>query len=249
MTSRRKFATATLLPNGRVLVVGGQRTPIASGALDTAELFDPAGGAFTATGSLAVARFDHHAVALADGRVLILGGIDAKNQPVRQVEIYDPATGMFTVNGELTLPEGRRVETATVLPDGRIVVTASGETPDRAQSVTNSVEVYDPAIGKSKAIGALATPRRWYQAVLLPDGRVLVAGGMKILTRSTADWLDSAELIDPTAGTVTDAEPMTRPRVNYAVVQLPDGRPLFLGGETGGGPGDVLNLNVEVYTP
>ncbi|HEX7591330.1 MAG TPA: kelch repeat-containing protein [Candidatus Limnocylindrales bacterium] len=96
----RANQTATLLNDGRVLIVGGFGGAGAA-SLKSAELFDPGTGKFTLTGPLANPRFDHTATLLADGRVLIADGSNDTSAREGSAEIYDPATGKFTVTGPL----------------------------------------------------------------------------------------------------------------------------------------------------
>src|SRR2546428_4916314 len=107
--------TATLLPNGKVLVVGG-----ASGAdlLDSAELYDPATGTWSLTGHLNVAHWFHTATLLPNGKVLVAGGQATNGYPffaAHTAEIYDPATGTWSLTGNLNVP--RLFHTATLLPN------------------------------------------------------------------------------------------------------------------------------------
>src|SRR5262249_52195646 len=97
MTVARRMHTATLLPDDRVLIVGGYG---AGGALASAELFDPRTGMFTATGSLTAARGGHTAILLATGKVLIIGGYGWFTYPdIAAAELYDPVTGTFAAAG------------------------------------------------------------------------------------------------------------------------------------------------------
>ena len=120
MTSPRVAHTATLLGNGQVLVTGGASgTPLGSGWLATAELYDPATGNFVPTGSMAVARLGHTATLLGDGMVLVAGG--DSSLILSSAELFDPAVGFFTVTGSLTIP--RDGHSATLLNDGTVLVT------------------------------------------------------------------------------------------------------------------------------
>jgi hypothetical protein len=166
MAEPRYAHTATLLPDGRVLVVGGDGT---SGVLATAELWDPVTGTFTTTGPMAANRFTHAAAPLPDGSVLVVGGLSGESfdtmAPVASAEVWDAASGTFaqapSMTGELT------GHTASVLPDGRVIVV--GYQP--------SVDIWDPATASFGATGAPAEPRYLHTATPLPDGRVLVVGG------------------------------------------------------------------------
>ncbi|HET9786181.1 MAG TPA: kelch repeat-containing protein, partial [Pyrinomonadaceae bacterium] len=92
MTTERRGHTATSLADGRVLIAGGEN---AAGQLSDSEIFDPASGTFSSSGSMTAARADHAAVRLADGRVLITGGRNGSGK-LGTSEIFDPATGTFS---------------------------------------------------------------------------------------------------------------------------------------------------------
>jgi hypothetical protein len=112
--------TGTLLPNGKVLVAGGGD---GNSFLASAELYDPASGTWTATGSLNTARYFHTATLLPNGKLLVAGGGDG-NSVFASAELYDPASGTWSTTGSLVF--GRLVHTATLLPDGRVLI-AAGE--------------------------------------------------------------------------------------------------------------------------
>ena len=116
LTTAQYYHTATLLPNGEVLVAGGQDT--------SAELYDPASGTWTATGSLNTARGQHTATLLPDGKVLVAGGTlnSNGNNSLASAELYDPVSGTWTATGSLTT--ARFVHTATLLPNGKVLVAA-----------------------------------------------------------------------------------------------------------------------------
>jgi len=131
MATAREFHTATLLPNGQVLVSGGFGC---LGNLASAELYDPATGIWTVTGSMATARLEHTATLLPNGRVLVASGAGAG----ASAELYDPATGMWTVTGSMAT--ARLEHTATLLPNGKVLVAPAVATavaaPSQARNYT-----------------------------------------------------------------------------------------------------------------
>jgi hypothetical protein len=166
MAVGRFLHTATLLQNGKVLIVGGALTS-ASDPVATAEVYDPSTGIFTMTGAMATAREQHTATLLADGRVLIVGGTTSTGATAT-VEVYDPSTGSFSVTGSMA--EARTFHTATLLPNGTVLVAGGGDE-------NSTAEVYDPATGSFSVTGGMEIGRSGHTATLLPNGRVLVAGG------------------------------------------------------------------------
>jgi N-acetylneuraminic acid mutarotase len=229
--------TATLLPDGRVLVAGGS-TYVGLGAIGRAELYDPSTGAWTETGSLQTARWNHSAALLADGRVLVAGGITADGAVTSTAEVFDPATGLWTTTGSTHLRwQGAE---ALRLAGGRVLLlNGSTETADTSPAP----ELYDPATGSWTTTAAPHTSRVFSSATLLADGRVLVAaGGLAGKKGITA----TAELYDPTSGrwSATGAVAVIR-RMQTATL-LADGTVLIVGGETTGGK---RTASAEVFTP
>lgn len=180
----RTWHSATLLRDGRVLVVGGTGS---HGAETTAEIYDPASGTWTATGSLGTARMNHTATLLPDNRVLVAAGHNYSEFELSSAELFDPASGTWTATGSLTA--ARRTHTATLLPNGRVLV-AGGY--DDYPNTLSSAELYDPGSGIWKATGSMAIGRRSHSATLLPNGKVLIAAGANGPTA-----LLSAELFGP----------------------------------------------------
>ena len=160
--------TATLLPNGKVLVAGGYND---SGMLASAELYDPASGTWTATGSLATARDVTRRRCCPTARCSSRGAW-LTAQLLRSAELYDPASGTWSATGSLAT--ARYYHTATLLPNGKVLV-AGGHRQRRR--LLASAELYDPASGTWSATGSLVTARYCHTATLLPNGKVLVAGG------------------------------------------------------------------------
>jgi len=190
MIEPRTGHTATLLADGRVLVAGGG----GSVTLATAELYDPGTGSWTATGSMSGGRILHTATLLPDGKVLVAGGADSIGETsvnaLASAELYDPSTGSWTATGNMTQPRARH--TATLLPDGKVLVVGGSGSGSGTDSLI-SAELYDPSTGSWTATGNLNEARTYHTATLLPDGKVLVAGGHG----SSGPLMASAELYDP----------------------------------------------------
>src|SRR2546429_636629 len=164
----RSRHTATLLPNGKVLVAGGNNGP----ALSSAELYDPATGMWAATGSLGTARERPTATLLPNGKVLVAGGGSNESNFLNNPQLHGPASGTWATTG--SLGTARTLPTATLLPNGKVLV-AGGSKNDCQEF--SSAELYDPAPGTWAATGTLGTARNHHTATLLPNGKVLVAGG------------------------------------------------------------------------
>ena len=237
MTAHRVGHTATLLPDGRVLIAGGSSKEFYHGALSSAELFDPTTGRFTPTGSMSAPRLAHEATLLPDGRVLITGGQSADWNKLTSAELYDPATGKFTPTGDMKA--SRADHTATLLKDGKVLITGGSSGNYFSESVLASAELYDPAKGAFSPTGSMKDARHKHSAELLPDGRVLILGGVN--SRNMQILYASAELYDPVTGAFTATGNMrtSRYKIRDAVVLLNNGKVLIGGG----------GARVEIYDP
>ncbi len=232
----REYHSATLLPNGKVLLAGGTG-PIPPYDLLSAELYDPHTETWSFTGSLNAARYEHTATLLRDGRVLVVGGAVAANQFLASAELYDQATGTWTMTGSLN--SGLVLHTATLLPNGRVLV-AGGI--DSSGTYLSSAELYDPVSGTWRATGRLNTARAVHTATLLPDGRVLVAGGA---SDSPPYYLRSAELYDPVTETWTVTASLNTGRDWHTAISLSDGKVLVAAGNNDSG----FLASAELYDP
>ena len=196
LVTPRDGHTATLLPSGKLLVAGGQRSDFFHRTvLSSAELYDPASGIWTSTGSLAAARIAHTATLLPDGHVLAAAGTGGGPA---SAELYDEATGTWRTTGSLA--GARAGHTATILPDNKVLV-AGGFGAGLPIGSLASAELYDPASGTWTRTGSLLTGREDHTATLLPNGLVLVAAGA-VRHVNGPTYLASAELYGKTTPTL-----------------------------------------------
>jgi len=226
LAEERSSHTATLLADGTALIVGG-----GLGGLyqykTLAELYDPGTGSFTRTGDAVCAHGPRAtATRLLDGQVLVAGGVGAP----RCAEIYDPATGSFTQTADLYSDHWNH--TATLLLDGRVLV--AGGDRDLSGQTQEVAELYDPTTGTfSLAAGLLNTARTEHAAALLPNGQVLIVGGVASPTEERGGGrvcLKSAELYDPNAGTFRAAGDMNFWACYPEAIVLNNGKVLIIDG-------------------
>jgi hypothetical protein len=213
MGGARAYHTATLLPNGKVLLAGGRHGP---GVLNHSELYDPATGQFTATaGHMQVARRNHTATLLPSGNVLVIGGKDSSNQDLASAELYHQTSDSWSF---IDPPYPVSYHTATLLRTGKVLVlgqyfqlydpaTGTWSTPIQWMfggtadllvngkvllNVYSTSGIYDPVKNDFSTAGLFNVNRTSPPTVRLADGKVLAMGG-----RGLAAVLASAELYDP----------------------------------------------------
>jgi hypothetical protein len=236
MLSPRSGHTATLLPDGRVLIAGGMRRN--QQFYKSAELFDPKAGRFSATGDMLMARVGHVAVLLKSGKVLIAGGWIG-NGVTDEAELYDPSAGKFTAIAHMLTKRGR--PDATLLEDGNVLITGGANSGGAGTNIV-ATEIFDAATLKFRPTGVMRYPRIAHTATLLADGRVLVAGGRGSEVNA------SAEIYDPKTGTFHDTGSMLTARYKHTAGVLPDGRVLIAGGSDARDWHGTLS-SAEIYDP
>ena len=260
MNQDRGFHSATLLPNGQVLVAGGATATYGSQATggsvtSSAELFNPQTGAFSLTatfcgeppqppvtaGCMNSDRAGHTATLLNTGKVLLAGGFDGTNV-LASAELYDPSSNTFTPTaGNMTT--GRIGDTATLLPNGAVLL--AGGQPGTAASGSYfpvaSAELYNPATDKFTATGAMTAAREAFTATLLSNGQVLIAGGADATGKPSA----SAELYNPKTGKFAKTGAMSDARAGQTATLMGDGRVLIAGGYDTSG----LTASMEIFDP
>lgn len=238
MTTRRAAHSATLLPDGKVLVAGGFAGDESS--LASAEVFDPATSTFASAGNMNASRAGHTATLLPDGRVLIAGGYNGSY--LASAELYDPATRIFTPAGSMVTARSGHV--ATLLNNGKVLLAGGTGV---GWTFLADAELYDPTTNTFTATGSLTSARESHTATLLANGKVLIVGGHRG-RRSTITIYSSVEIYDPATGRFTAAGNMTRIRHKHEATLLADGRVLIVGGadERDGRP---AYASVEIYNP
>jgi hypothetical protein len=179
-------------------------------------LYDPLAGTFTATGDMLAANPSNTATLLNNGKVLITGGPRA--------EVYDPATGMFTATGAYAEPSRLSVDTATLLPDGRVLIIG--------WAVCQTAEIYDPVTGTFSHTGTIGCDNLYSAGTVLVNGKVLFVGNID------SNYLPAADVFDPATGTFTplDGGPVAQAST---FTPLSDGTVLIAGGGLPGGGGSV----------
>ncbi|WP_375769137.1 kelch-like protein [Archangium gephyra] len=204
---RRYLHTATLLPTGKVLVVGKS---------DKVDLFDSVSWTWAPTGSMSTYRERLTATLLPTGKVLVAGGAGSDGAPLATAELYDPETGTWSPAAPMAA--ARSFHTATLLPTGKVLVTGGQGSAARP---LETAELYDPETGTWSPAGAMSVGREAHTATLLPTGKVLVAGGHSTLLL--------AETYDPETGTWTPAGTMSQGSFLLSATLLPTGKVLVVG--------------------
>ncbi|MBL9078795.1 MAG: hypothetical protein JNL08_14910 [Planctomycetes bacterium] len=264
MSTSRTLHAAVTLTDGRVLVIGGVNTN--SIIQNTCEIYNPATNTFTPTGSMATARMMHAACRLADGRVMVAGGasaLDLANLTVTalsSVEIWNPATGTWSAGAAIG---GARIAPAlTLLPNNQVMVSGGvqvsyfGSIPIAANS-TNAVQRWTPpptpGPGSWTAGPNMPIETAFHHGttVTLADGRVLVTGGIDVvslLSVQNAAPIQGAAVYNPTLNSWTST-PMPVARALHTATRLADGRVVLCGGAQGTLTVPTSIQNVDVFLP
>jgi N-acetylneuraminic acid mutarotase len=210
--------TATVLADGTVLLIGGRRNGFTISPVEAdVGIYDPEHGAYRALPPLREPRADHTATLLADGRVLVVGGIGRKRL-LGDAALLDPHQGVWTaVPGAMP----RANHTATRLEDGRVLIVGG-----TSKEVGPSVQLFLPGEGRFVDVTPLSPDREEHTATLLPDGQVLVAGGYVRGSGATAD----ASVFLPAQGTWCRLSPMSHGRSGHTATGMSDGSVLIAGG-------------------
>jgi hypothetical protein len=240
MNAVRFHATATLLQDGTVLIAGGDVGNNAG--LNTAEVYNPATGIFTATkGTMHTVRTTQTATLLANGTVLIAGGQGniSGQMAWNTAEIYNPVSQTFTLLSA-TMSTARASHTANILSDGTVLI-AGGQ---NNSGVLSSAEIYNPSTSTFTSAGGMNSARMNHTATSIANGTILITGG----TNGSASALVTAETYSPSARQFTLTGNMTVPREFHSATLLFDGDVLLAGGEdSGDDPNGILSA-AELYS-
>ncbi|MGC1676523.1 MAG: kelch repeat-containing protein [Candidatus Binataceae bacterium] len=248
MLEARMDHTATLLGDGRVLIVGG------NGATDKtpgAEIYDPETGRFTQTSKRPLARAGHVAVLLGNGNVLIADGYDPSwgvNHPTETDELYEPKSGNFVSTGKSILHFWWYSLAAARIDPGTVFI-VGGYIDQTGRSDLTPSELYHLASGKFTEGPTIAGSLAGCRAASLPDGRIFVAG---CINMDTQEGAPNAELFDPITQKFRPTGPILTARAGCSVNTLRNGKVLIAGGENNGGAPDHVRgdlATAELYDP
>jgi uncharacterized repeat protein (TIGR03803 family) len=235
--------TATLLPNGLVLIAGGRiaNDYATSQWADTndCELYNPATGSSTFTGPMADSHSSGIAMMLTNGLVLIAGGEDNGQSTIPGAELYDSASGTWTITG--SLQQKRESFASVLLSNGKVLVVGGYDNSGAGE--LSSVEIYDPNTGVWTNAAPMNFATDSQTATLLPDGKVLVAGG----SDGSGGRLTNSILYNPANNTWTNTGPLQVARAGHVATLLPNGQVLVVGGG-GGNSAEIYDPNAGTWT-
>lgn len=243
LTTARTHHSATLLPDGRVLVVGGRAsdgTPLAS-----AEIYDPRSGTWSPAGRLTIPRSDHTATLLRSGEVLVAGGAGPGEIPLATAELFNTSSRVWLPTGPLN--SARDGHTATLLNDGTVLVAGGGLT-------ARSTELFDPRTRLWTETEAMVAPRSGHSATRLDGAACEERGwcGMVLVTGGLLDYSygpSSTELYDPVTRSWLMTEPLKSLPQDHTATLLRDGAVLVAGGDQVGDQGRVARADASVFDP
>jgi len=250
MVAARTDHTMTTLANGQILVVGGRASTTSTTGLNTAELFNPAGGGtWAATTPMSGVRFSHSATLLptssntsTSGRVLIAGGVTG-TATVNTSQLWNPATGQWGTGPNLNA--ARHGHTATLMPNGNVLVAGGMSLANGTTTVLNTAAIYtNPTTGTSTgswaATGNMGPARRFHTATLLTtnsqnntsfNNMVLVVGGNTGGTTSTT----SVQLFNTSTSMWSNTTALAAALEGQTATRLANGNVLITGGRTNNG--------------
>ena len=228
MAEPRTQHTATVLPDGRILTLGG--TDEAGVTRKSGEIFDPATMTATPIAPMSIERVMHTATGLADGRVFVAGGasvVDITNplalvaNVLKTTEIYDPATNTWTAGPDL--PKPRALHSASLLGDGRVLLTGGIEVTKVVfvdiPEISNDARRYDPTTNTLLATASFSGPRGLHAQRTLPNGNAVIVGGVDgDLVLQNFNCLTSCAIYNAASNNWTNVGSLAKPRAFVDVV-------------------------------
>ncbi len=228
MSVARHDHTATLLPNGTVLIAGG--LDASNAVVASAEVYDPSANGFSSAGDMRAARVGHTVTLLSDGRALVAGG-ETGSGPANSIEVFDPASGTFADWGLMSV--ARRGHTASILTDGRILIAGGDRRVREDGSETSTAEIIDPANPLwVSPVYEMTEPRSGHSATLLNNSLVYMAGGNANPSAELFDTTDPDNVIFSTIGLAIPQ--MTTARIGHTAIIGPDNKIYLFGGDASG---------------
>ena len=240
MKYTRKEHTATLLNDGRVLVVGGKSSRNSSDILNSVEIYTPATGLWSDAAPMLSKRYTHAATLLPDGRVLVTGGTNSDGR-LNTAEIYDPVSNKWTYVNSMS--DSRSGHVATLIKDknDKYVLMVFGGYSENYRTVEAYDYLTDIWTRKSQM---LETPDPGsFQATVLTDQKVLITGD------GFSDDGDKAFIYNYDLDTWTQVGDLNQSRRNHQAILLLNGKVLAIGGGYYNGVSQVLLKSVEIYDP
>lgn len=239
-TAARHAHTTTQLRDGRVLTAGGNN---GSAYLSSTEYVDPLTGVRTTGAALPAIRGYQTATLLNDDRVLLVGGFSSA--ALATTAIFNPSTNTWAAGPSMTTQ--RYLHTSTLLRDGRVLVVGGYRyLSSTSYTTTATVEIFDPATNLWTVATPIPSARRNHAATLLPNGTVLITGGVSSAYGGTTVWRSDAWIYDPGDDSWTaTASAMSTVRTDHTSDLLPSGRVLVAGGYNGTGS----TASVQIYDP
>jgi WD40 repeat protein len=206
-------------------------------------------GTWTATNQLANSTENPTSTLLQNGKVLVTGGdLGTIILTIRNAQLYDPAKNSWSATGKMTAKRG--YHSATLLPNGQVLVSGgtNGNIGANGYDLTilKSTELYDPGTGNFVATAKMAVARMNHTSTLLPNGKILVTGGINA-AKPRLRWAaptNTAEIFDPATGTWSSAGTMNALRAYHSATVLPSGKVLVVGT----GSADLYDPNSNTWT-
>lgn len=257
VTPRAFFPIVWRADQRPMMVGGGSGALLAQIATKKTETYDALTDAFVPGPDMTVERSLHSATLLKDGRYLVVGGVDVRNDPQNTAEIYDTKNDRFVRVASMSIK--RAAHSATLLPNGKVLVAggivkvSSKDILGSIGSIQKTTEIYDPATNTWTRGPDMRHPRAGHVAVSLPDGKVLLAGGISWFRFIVVvpQILKECDIYDPATNRIVAGPSMGTPHAVGSVVRLSGNRWLVAGGGTGltlSGGGNITVTDVaEIY--